>query len=324
MLRPSTLGTLVLLGHALGFFVLPAWAARNVYDLSWPLAAKLPLIAVLIALAGHGLHLLGIVGHEGIHFTLHRNKVVSAMIGIVVASLLVGQFASGFAATHWNHHRFTNTQSDPDGQVFMRYRSLWARMLFARLHADHIYFGTTIRIALDRPLALAYRFPLPPRTFRRCAWFNLAAAASFFALYVAITWVDPVTGVISIGLPLISAALFSGLRPYVEHANTEPGMFRDTRSRTSWLSTWFFLGTNYHLEHHLYPSVPCYRLPRVHRFLVGEGVLAGAPIETTLGGGWRHATSGSQYPREIISDSPIDPIITQPGATQPGAEGPTL
>ncbi len=319
MLRPSTLGTLFVLGHALAFFIIPAWTARQVYDVSWPLAAKLPLMAVLIAVAGHGFHLLGIVGHEGIHFTLHRNKVASVVIGIVAASALLGQFASGFAATHWNHHRFTNTQSDPDGQVFARYRSLWARMLFARLHADHVYAETTVRIALGRPLGLAYRFPLPPRTFRRLAWFNLGTVAGFLALYAAIACLDPVAGLVSIGLPLVGAAMLSGLRPYAEHANTKPGMFHDTRSRTSWLSTWCFLGTNYHLEHHLYPSVPCYRLPRVHRFLVHEGILAGAPIETTLRGGWQHATSRSQYPREVVGDSPIDPI-----ATQPGTEGATL
>jgi len=26
-------------------------------------------------------------------------------------------------------------------------------------------------------------------------------------------------------------------------------------------------GTNYHLEHHLYPRVPCWRLPALHRWL---------------------------------------------------------
>jgi fatty acid desaturase len=35
---------------------------------------------------------------------------------------------------------------------------------------------------------------------------------------------------------------------------------------------------NYHLEHHLYPAVPHYRLPELHRLLQSKGVLDGAEV----------------------------------------------
>ena len=35
---------------------------------------------------------------------------------------------------------------------------------------------------------------------------------------------------------------------------------------------------NYHLEHHLYPAVPHYRLPALHRALVAKGALEGAEV----------------------------------------------
>jgi fatty acid desaturase len=35
--------------------------------------------------------------------------------------------------------------------------------------------------------------------------------------------------------------------------------------------TFLFFGANYHLEHHAYPGVPCYRLPRLHRYLASLG-----------------------------------------------------
>src|SRR5437763_12406945 len=35
---------------------------------------------------------------------------------------------------------------------------------------------------------------------------------------------------------------------------------------------------NYHLEHHLYPAVPHYRLPALHRLLEQKGALAGAEV----------------------------------------------
>jgi fatty acid desaturase len=35
---------------------------------------------------------------------------------------------------------------------------------------------------------------------------------------------------------------------------------------------------NYHVEHHLYPAVPHYRLRALHRALSGRGALAGAEV----------------------------------------------
>jgi len=35
---------------------------------------------------------------------------------------------------------------------------------------------------------------------------------------------------------------------------------------------------NYHLEHHLYPAVPHYHLPQLHRLLDEKGALAGAEV----------------------------------------------
>jgi fatty acid desaturase len=39
---------------------------------------------------------------------------------------------------------------------------------------------------------------------------------------------------------------------------------------------------NYHLEHHLYPAVPHYHLPRLHRLLFDKGALAGAEVRDIM------------------------------------------
>ena len=42
---------------------------------------------------------------------------------------------------------------------------------------------------------------------------------------------------------------------------------------------WFFPHhVNYHVEHHLFPAVPHYRLPELHRELAERGILEGAEI----------------------------------------------
>jgi fatty acid desaturase len=109
-------------------------------------------------------------------------------------------------------------------------------------------------------------------------------------------------------MPHIFGILFSGVRPYLEHAGTGVGLFRDARTYSSPVMTALFLGNNYHLEHHLYPSVPCHRLPAVHRFLQAAGYYAGAGvIEPTFWGALAHARARSPYP--------------QPPAPPPGAPG---
>ena len=48
-----------------------------------------------------------------------------------------------------------------------------------------------------------------------------------------------------------------------------------TESRTAlpaWWEKWFLSphNINYHIEHHLYPSVPCHRLPELHDLLMRD------------------------------------------------------
>ncbi|HET7774488.1 MAG TPA: fatty acid desaturase, partial [Burkholderiaceae bacterium] len=43
-------------------------------------------------------------------------------------------------------------------------------------------------------------------------------------------------------------------------------------------AVFFPLHVNYHLEHHLYPAVPHYRLPALHALLVQRGLLHGAQV----------------------------------------------
>ena len=299
--KVSWLGTLGIITHALGLFVVPAILARLVAGTDWSLGVQVLLIAPLALLAAQGLHMLAFLGHEGFHFSLHQNKVVSSVIGVVFSSLTPGHLDIGFAISHWNHHRHTNQPGDPDALVFRRYRNLASRVLLARVHAVNSYLRNAVLLALGRPLPFTYKFPLKPHVVQKLAWLNLATSALFLALYAAIAVYDPLTGLVSVGLPAVLVILITGIRPYIEHAGTGQGALIEARTRTSFVFTALFLGTNYHLEHHLYPSVPCYRLPRVHRILRARGVLAGTHVEPGIAGAYRHATSRSQYPAPMAA-----------------------
>jgi len=109
------------------------------------------------------------------------------------------------------------------------------------------------------------------------AFHILAPAVAFWlgwGIEYLVLWVLPL-------LTVFQALL--RLRAVMEHGAPMDVSSPITASRTNfapwWLGWWLFpLHVNYHIEHHLYPSIPHYRLRECHRMLRAAGVLDGAPV----------------------------------------------
>lgn len=296
--RRPRFGAAVFISYSVALFVLPAALARFVAGTDLPLAVRVFAALPLLLLAQQGLHLLGWVGHEGFHLSLTRNRYLSAGLGIFFSSMIINFMEVGWAAGHWNHHRYTNQPPDPDCELFTRYQSFWRRLLFARLASNRVNLANTLRMLSGKPLGYAYSLPFPPGTLRALAGFNIACSLFWLSIYAAIAVFDPLTGLVAIVTPHLLSLLYTGLRPYVEHAGTGVGQFVDARTRTSPFFSVLYFFNNYHLEHHLYPWVPCYRLPAVHRYLKVHGHFDDkrAPVEGGVIAAYAHATAGSAYP----------------------------
>jgi fatty acid desaturase len=75
----------------------------------------------------------------------------------------------------------------------------------------------------------------------------------------------------------------------------ETGDYREN-TRTVLLNpviSFFYWNMNYHVEHHMYPGVPCYNLPNLHKLITPElppatkgivGILKAIKIARTNGG----------------------------------------
>ena len=309
--RPSIIGSTLLIVYAIALYAVPAFLARAVLFTSLPLPLVILLMIPLIWLAGQGLLLMAWVGHEGAaHFLLYPNKFFSALVGLFVSSALPSFLELGFAVSHRNHHRFTNQTSDPDCRVFSPFKNFWAKLFMARTAADIQYFKDAIKMAFNLPLPYPYPFPLKSRSIIILAWANISFSLLWLALYTFITLNDPITGIVSIARPFLVTYLLSSLQPYLEHAGTEEGLGRDARSRVSPLFTVLYCGNNYHLEHHLYPGAPCYRLPMIHRLLKEQGFYerAGSFVVPTILDPYAQAAS-FPYPQPICEDSNYDPLL---------------
>jgi fatty acid desaturase len=307
--RPSRLGTFLFITYSVTLFVMPAAVCRSIAGSDLPLLIRALCVLPLLLLAQQGLHLLGWVGHEGMHLSLTRNRYMSAFLGIFFSSMVINFMEMGFAISHWNHHRYTNQPLDPDCALFARYQGFWGRLFLARFASNRQSLLATLRMAAGKPLEGNSPFPFSAVAIQRLAAFNLLCSVFWLSVYVAIAVYDPLSGLVSVALPHVLGLLYTGLRPYVEHAGTDTGKFTNARTRTAPFFSALYFFNNYHLEHHLYPAVPCYRLATVHRWLEEGGYLAAhrVHVESGVFAAYAHASASSSYPVGTPSaDPPLD------------------
>lgn len=263
---------LMVLGCA---FTILLWAGATVgiylvWGSSLFILNKAVLTLVLGFFGGYGILNTGFLGHDGTHFTLHSNRVVSSVLGILMTSAVPVYLLMGFTISHWNHHKYTNTEKDPDAVLFSRFKTFLSRALFARPYTFFEYGRTAVKLAFGIPLEAEYTFPLPKKTIQRLAQFNLLVSLLGLTAHALVLWNLPLL-YLSFLFVLLCGSIVSGISPYIEHTGTGVGRGQDTRTSTGLLWDILYMGNNYHLEHHLYPTLPFYRLKDAHQYLKAQG-----------------------------------------------------
>lgn len=269
--------TMLYLAYGVLLYVAPGVGAYLVSQSGQPLPAKVASIGLLTLLAAQGLFMLGVTGHEGFHYTLHRNRFVSAGLGMFFSSAVPTLCALGFAINHWDHHRFTNTADDPDIPLLLRYRNMLSRLIFARADANRRYMRLTLNALRMAPSIKEHTLGMSRLQLRKLALFNLLTQLVWLSAYAVLIWLFPLPALFIVVLPVIVTIGISGLNHYYEHEATTAHTFGKARSRTAWLHTVLMCGTNYHLEHHLFPTVPCWRLRSLHQWMHEQRHYEGKP-----------------------------------------------
>ena len=275
LIRPSRWRGLALVAHC-WLMILGIWTLAIVFPhpLLWLLA--IPLI---------GARQLGlaILNHDGAHFTLHPDKTVNDWVSQWVLNRpLFGDTVLGYRKYHLDHHRFTQQDNDPDLHLSAKFpitKSSLKRKIWRDLSGQTGFkqYGNLIRSVLSKgkiehvtsgpndfstDLSSFWRRLGPNLLINLVflAGFTLAGAwYLYFLLWVvpAFTWERFITRLRNIG----------------EHACVPDNDDRLRNTRTVLASWWerAFIApyyVNYHLEHHLLVSCPCYRLPQAHAALI--------------------------------------------------------
>jgi fatty acid desaturase len=267
--------------------VLHAWAliaGSMVLFAWWP--NPLTFLLGVMVIGGRQLG-LAILMHDAAHGLLFADRRLNDRVGSWLCAYPVFTSLGLYRPYHLQHHRFTQQPEDPDlglSAAFPISRRSLQRKILRDLTGQtaHLRRGEQIRHALGPSgQGLVARLGNLWRREKGALIANLVLLGGLTA--TGYWWLYPVLWL----LPLATwYQLASRIRNIAEHAvvpdNDDP--LRNTRTTYANPVVRLLLApywVNFHLEHHLFMFVPCWRLPTAHRALLAGS--RGHPMELKTG-----------------------------------------
>jgi fatty acid desaturase len=264
-------------------------------------AAALPhpaVLALVVVILGGRQLALAVLMHEAAHGSLFRTTRLNPIVGRWLCGAPVWSDVERYRRHHLGHHAHTGTERDPDlclVEPFPASGPSLARKLLrdvlgitgvrraaGLLAMDFDLLTYTASGDAKRLRSVPWRIRLangarrlaPVVTTNLALWGILAATGhGWLYLLWAIAW-------------LTTFSLFLRVRSIAEHACTEASadLLRNTRTLEASLLARAFVAPHsvaLHLEHHLLPTVPYFRLAELHRLLEERGALDQSPRATS-------------------------------------------
>ena len=186
------------------------------------------------------LHCSGTIIHDACHQSAHRNRIVNAILGHCSALILAFAFPV-FTRVHLQHHSNVNDPSDDPDHYVSTGGPLW--LIAVRFLYHEVFF------------------------FQRRLWRNYELLEWFISRLIIITIVYISVQYHFLGyilnfwfIPAFLVGITLGLffdylphRPFVER-----NRWKNARVYPGKVLNILILGQNYHLIHHLWPSIPWY------------------------------------------------------------------
>jgi fatty acid desaturase len=157
--------------------------------------------------------------------------------------------------------RFLVVHGDPLLLAIVPWAPWLCMMLYYYFLPDGKYHQSRVRPLIHLRWTTMGRVTLLSLVFNALAWITLLTG-SWAGLYFAVLWIVPL---------LTSFSFFMILRQLVQHGNGGRGRLTNTRvflvNRFINFAV-FPMGQDYHLPHHMYASIPHYRLKELHEALL--------------------------------------------------------
>lgn len=218
-------------------------------------------LAAVLVIASQ-LHALTVLQHECGHRNAFRSPAANLWMGRALAWFIVFPFTA-FTECHRRHHRHLGDPvHDPDewhyasGRWWMipRIATFAARFTWLSM----VRYGARVRGTVLRELA-----------------FNLASIAAIAAAFAwhgrldlfALAFVAPLLVLTLVINPVARGYEHYPMATFGDDAHGRLDLARNTITVTSPAIGLLWANINYHVEHHVYPAVPFYHLPALHRLL---------------------------------------------------------
>lgn len=250
-----------------------SWLWRMAFD--WSLVAAVLSFAhyfnqvwsyaIAVVVLGPIQHAIGVLAHDGAHRRIHSNTKFNDFLSIAFGLAPLMQPYHNYRRFHSGHHLYTGTEKDGE----MAFKRMMAPSWDVPLERLHI-LKTAIRDCLGLNIKMVIRMTGGMREASKAdvapivIFWTLVTTAMFFS---GTLWILPMWFIAS------STSFWASfrLRLWAEHIGTA-GTHRFSFNLFQRL---VFLPHNigYHYEHHLYPSVPLWNLPKLRALLTDEPIM---------------------------------------------------
>ena len=282
-----------------------------------------PLLYILaVAFIGARQHALLILMHDGVHYRLFRNRTLNDWVSEILLAWPHLVSARSYRKNHLAHHKYLNSPQDPDlkrhegdpAWLFPQTVSNLAKTLFRDISGLNgiVLLKLAASLVSDEPVSTSF----------------LVARYGFYAAALGvIVYAGAFKGLLIYWLvPFFTWLVFiMRIRSIAEHYAIEPAgaaypSIRTTRA--AWLERVFLApkNVNYHIEHHFFPSVPFYRLPKLHAILMSKpGYREGAHVTSGYWAVLGESVGRTTPPREsaggfaVAEMEPIQSVIQAAG-----------
>jgi omega-6 fatty acid desaturase (delta-12 desaturase) len=220
-----------------------------------------------------------VIVHECGHRTLFRSPRLCAVVGTIASAFCLVPFVP-WSRVHRQHHKWVGIMDkDPTQELLLRMRSYSASTNFLyrivwQLWIPVMYFVFIVRVFWGHPFAtwragqrrdaieslISSMLCLAPRV----------AVAFWLGWQTSLLWTLPMLAVFLFVDENLSLPQHTGLFPFVSSERSSPIPFhaQDAITRTTHepgiLAVLLSYNFTLHTEHHLFPGVPWYWLPKVH------------------------------------------------------------
>lgn len=242
------------------FFFL--WAAGSALALTgWELTAvgwRYTLLAVGMVCSVVAINAFVLLLHEGMHDLLFARPALNRWVSVALGSTFLMSFTA-YRVLHTRHHVFLGDPRDPDDYHNYTRRPwvIWSMQLLRLTLGGPLYILAIPGLALKHGTPQERSRVLVEYAVLGLVW---TAAALFVPTHVLwIVWL----------VPMLLVGVILPIRGLTQHAvaDTSDPFLASRTIIPHPVVAFCLLNENYHLEHHLFPEIPSYHLPDLHRLI---------------------------------------------------------